>query len=455
MDIKGFLETVCKEIKYKPARSGIEEELKLHIQDIKEDYIKNGMQETEAEEKAVSQMGNAEEIGKKLNKIHKPKLDWKLLILIAILVGFGIAISILKQQTTHISYLGNTIIYILISMVLGTIVYFFDYRKLKSCSNIIYLIASILMIMPLIPGIGFTINGRYCIRFLSCSFFPHTIAVPLYIISFIGYITNYNKENTIKITTTKHEIATNKGILKILAFSILSLILTINTSIVNAMILGVIYLIIITAKIIKSREKRLKKLGIIYGIIGIFALVIISVIIINPYAYRLDRITYSFKPQIDPQGGGYTGMLQKEVLENAKIIGEAETEIISSDEFIISKESNYTFIYLIGKMGIILSGILVLTIILTSIKLILNAKVIKDQYGKFLIIGLSALYIFQSIASVLMNINLGIKTDIDLPFVTYGGTYLIINTISIAIILSIYRRKNINVYDEKFEEQYH
>ncbi len=40
----------------------------MHIQEIKEDYMKNGMQEKEAEEKAVSEMGVAEDIGKSLNK---------------------------------------------------------------------------------------------------------------------------------------------------------------------------------------------------------------------------------------------------------------------------------------------------------------------------------------------------------------------------------------------------
>ncbi len=39
MDTKdNFLNKVCQEIKYKPARRGIAEELELHIEDIKEDF---------------------------------------------------------------------------------------------------------------------------------------------------------------------------------------------------------------------------------------------------------------------------------------------------------------------------------------------------------------------------------------------------------------------------------
>ena len=44
-----------------------------------------------------------------------------------------------------------------------------------------------------------------------------------------------------------------------------------------------------------------------------------------------------------------------------------------------------------------------------------------------------------------MNINLGVQLNIDLPFVSTGGVYFIINAVSIALILSIYRRKDINM----------
>lgn len=78
----------------------------------------------------------------------------------------------------------------------------------------------------------------------------------------------------------------------------------------------------------------------------------------------------------------------------------------------------------------------------------LNVKNIKDQYGKWLITGLSIIYITQSLASVLMNINLGIQTGINLPFVSYGGVYFVMNMISIGLILSVYRRKDINLYEK-------
>ena len=445
MDIKNFLDKVCGEIKYRPVRKGICEELKSHIQEIKEEYTNKGIPENEAEEKAVFQMGVPEEIGRKLNKIHKPKLDWKLLLLMVILMGFGVFVAILKQQNMNDNYIGNTIIYMIIGIILSIGIYFFDYKLLKKYSTVIYIIASILMILPMIQ-FGFIPRGVYNIQLFEITISPSTIALPLYLISFIGFIFNYNKTNNFKMTILNKEIEINKDMVKIIICSVASLMLMeYISSITNAIILGIIYLIISTAKIIQNKKNRIKNLIILYVIPVFMGLLLILMLVKSPY--RFERIISSFNPEVDPESSGYVGMLQKEILENAKIIGEADTMPISNSQSIINVESNYTFIYLLGKTGILVAGLLVCTIILASVKLIINAKNIKEQYGKFLIIGLSSLYILQSFATILMNVNMGVQTNVNLPFVTYGGIYFIVSILSMAIIFSVYRRKDIYQYE--------
>ena len=445
MDIKNFLDKVCGEIKYRPVRKGICEELKSHIQEIKEEYTNKGIPENEAEEKAVFQMGVPEEIGRKLNKIHKPKLDWKLLLLMVILMGFGVFVAILKQPIMNENYIGSTIIYMTIGVILSIGIYFFDYKLLKKYSTVIYIIASILMILPMIQ-FGFIPRGVYNIQLFEITISPSTIALPLYLISFIGFIFNYNKTNNFKMTILNKEIEINKDMVKIIICSVASLMLMeYISSITNAIILGIIYLIISTAKIIQNKKNRIKNLIILYVIPVFMGLLLILMLVKSPY--RFERIISSFNPEVDPESSGYVGMLQKEILENAKIIGEADTMPISNSQSIINVESNYTFIYLLGKTGILVAGLLVCTIILASVKLIINAKNIKEQYGKFLIIGLSSLYILQSFATILMNVNMGVQTNVNLPFVTYGGIYLIVSILSMAIIFSVYRRKDIYQYE--------
>lgn len=98
MQINEFLDNVCEKIRYKPIRGEIREELENHIEEKKDMYIEYGVEEKLAEEKAIEQMGDAEEIGAKLDKIHKPRLDWKTLVFVLALVAIGIVVYYLRQK---------------------------------------------------------------------------------------------------------------------------------------------------------------------------------------------------------------------------------------------------------------------------------------------------------------------------------------------------------------------
>ena len=141
MQIKEFLNSVCEQIKYKPITEEISDELQNHIEEQKEYYIEKGMNEKEAEAKSINQMGNPEEIGKKLNKIHKPKLDWILLILIGIVISFGILVTFIRNNNYDLIEYGTKIsiqrftLTTIIGIILGIIIYFFDYRKLEKYSK--------------------------------------------------------------------------------------------------------------------------------------------------------------------------------------------------------------------------------------------------------------------------------------------------------------------------------
>lgn len=431
MNIKSFLNEVCGQIKYKPAKQEISNELELHIRELKDDYLASGMEEKEAEEKAVSKMGNAKDIGNRLNRIHRPKLNWQLLLATVILIFFGLIVSTFKQYITHSGYIGNTIIYIVFGLIIGIIIYLFDYKQIIKYSNIIYITATLMMLLPFL-GLGLTLNGKNFINIFGITFSPCIIAVPLYIIAFSGYIYNLDKNNGVKIK-----------LIKIIITSIVSLLLVgILPSTEYVILLGIIYLVITTIKIIKDNKKIMKKLALAYST----TLILILVLICGLNEFRLEN-----NKRLENIGGQISN-IQRDVLKHAKFIGEANSQTFKDEEMLISNESNYTFIYLLGKMGIIFSVVLVFTIIVTCLLLIINIKRIKEMYGKYLVIGLSTLFILESITNILTNIETNIAIDINLPFVTYGAVYFLINCFSMAIILSIYRRKNINIYDKLYEK---
>lgn len=461
MDIKRFLNNVCQEIKYEPVRKGISDELESHIQEIKEEYIESGINEIKAEEKAVKQMGNAQDIGKKLNKVHRPKLDWKLLLITCILILFGGLVEIIRINNILEDYVIKRdiiryVFFLGLGIIPSIIIYFIDYKKLKKHSNIIYVIATLSIIFALLFGTN--VNGRPYLYFNILSVAPEVIALPLYIISFVGFINDFNEESKLKsiilkFTNKEININFNFNLLKIVVFSGFSvMLLTLIPSMASALILLLTYLIIATIKIIQLDKDKVKNLIKLWGIMAIIGISFLTIFLGGTATYRIHKLTIAFNPESDPQGGGWVAMNRRVIIQNARMVGEAEDTSYAINLF--DEGTDYAFISIIAHYGWIVGILIVTAIILFSLKLIFNAIKIKEVYGKFIIIGLASMFILQSIFNILMNLNLWIESGFNLPFVSYGIGNLIMNVISLSIILSVYRRKDINLYEEGYEKKY-
>lgn len=419
-----------------------------HIEEIRENYIKEGLTKEVAESKAVEQMGEAEEIGKELNKIHKPKFDWKLCLIVIILLGFGFFISYIKTISTvinenQINYMVKYIIAVVGGFIISIGIYLFNYKKILKYSNYIYLFMTIIIIWTLCNGL--MINGRPYLKVGTTGISIDIIAIPLYIIAFVGFLTNEKRKNKIQDKLEKLNIKININLIKIVLFSIISIILLLGIpDITSAFILGLIYLIITTVKILKTSENKKRKVITLWAIPIILG--IISMTIYLGGINISDRITAVFNPESNPDGSGWLALNRKIIIDSSQYVGEADD--ISQAIEIFDEGTNFAFISILAHCGWIVTIFLVVTILFLCIKLIMNIVKIKELSGKLLIIGISMMFILQSIFNILMNLNFWIEADFNLPFVSYSVVNLIINMMSLALILSVYRRKNIMIDEE-------
>jgi len=351
LQIKEFLDSVCEQIKYKPIREDIAEELKNHIEELKENYIQEGMKEDIAEQKAIEQMGDSKEIGKRLNKIHRPKLDWKLLLILTILLCFGFLVVLIRNGLDGNSHIGKYIIFLIIGIIFGTAIYFIDYKRLSKYSNILYLIATGLIIFTMF--FGRMVNGiphLYIGNIISCV--PTVISMPLYILAFIGFIECSNKESKLQNIISKYvNIRININFIKIIILSIFSLILCIQIpSMASASVLGLTYMILGTAKILQTKENKIKNIIKLWGSITAIGVVLLLLVLgVSPY--RWDRLQITINPESDPEGGGWIAINRKEIIESAKFFGESENMSNAIDLF--DEGTDYAFIAILAhyRMG--------------------------------------------------------------------------------------------------------
>ncbi|WP_242833572.1 permease prefix domain 1-containing protein [Desulfosporosinus youngiae] len=72
--ITEYLEVVCRQIRWKKAQSSVLEEIENHIIDQKNAFISDGLNEEEATDKAIAEMGDPIVVGEQLDRVHRPGL---------------------------------------------------------------------------------------------------------------------------------------------------------------------------------------------------------------------------------------------------------------------------------------------------------------------------------------------------------------------------------------------
>jgi len=457
LQINEFLNSVCEQIKYKPIRNTIAEELKDHIEDKKEELIEMGQNEEEAEKNAVEQMGDAEIIGKELNKVHRPRLDWKLLIILVVLLIFGFVISYIITENEHTemmqymkegvseyittNYMIKYLCFVGLGFAVGVIIYFCDYERIKNKPLILYIIATVVIILAFLFGIS--VNGINFLRIGNYSIRSNTIAVPLYILAFIVFLENINEENKLTKLFKEKNIKINANVLKLVVLSLISLLmLSLIPSSSSVIVLAITYLILATKKVVSESENKRKHLLILWGIpIIVGTVVVLFEVLANPYV--LDKFISVYNPEEYKKSEGWRALNRKEIIESAQKFGEAGN--MSDAIYLFDGFGNNEIISILAHFGWIPTVTLIIAVLAFSIKLVINSFKIKEKYGSLIILGIGCMFILQSIFNVLMNFNLLFDASFNLPFVTYGCGELVVNMMCLALIFAVYRKKDVNI----------
>jgi rod shape determining protein RodA len=111
----------------------------------------------------------------------------------------------------------------------------------------------------------------------------------------------------------------------------------------------------------------------------------------------------------------------------AKNVPEAETDSIFA---VIGEQWGF-----VGAVAVIILFVALL------LRCLYVSRFAKDKYGSYMVVGLMAMFLFHFVENVGMNIGMLPVTGIPLPFISYGGSSIIVNYIAIGVIVSISMRR--------------
>ena len=159
--LQDFLKTAGEQIRWKRARVPLLEELESHIIDRREALAASGMEAVQAEAQAVEEMGNPEDIGLALDRVHRPRPNLLLIGCTAALLLSGLVLMYsLGDRST---YMQPMLIYAVLGIAALIGGYFLDYTLLaKMPVPLLFTACGACMLMPTLGGVFFSTAAQLC-----------------------------------------------------------------------------------------------------------------------------------------------------------------------------------------------------------------------------------------------------------------------------------------------------
>ena len=294
-----------------------------------------------------------------------------------------------------------------------------DINILYKKANLILLICFILLVLVLIPGIGSIRNGsRSWFGIGSLGIQPSEFAK----LGLIIYVAKYLANNRKIIKDVK------KGVLPILlVIGVFFVLIMLEPDFGTAMVIVLTFVVMIFISGVKL--SFFIKVGLL-GLLGIVGLIIIA-------PYRMERIVSFLNPWVDPLGSGYQIIQSLYAIGPGGLLGQGFLNSHQKQFYLPEPQTDFIFSIISEEFGFL--GILIVTSFIAFIfyRIIKIALKENNLFKKYLAFGLGFGIIIQSLLNIAVVIGLIPVTGVTLPFLSYGGSSLLISMISIGIISNI------------------
>jgi len=154
--------------------------------------------------------------------------------------------------------------------------------------------------------------------------------------------------------------------------------------------------------------------------------------------YQKDRITTFINPYFDPQGSGYHRIQSMIAIGSGQLWGRGLGHGSQSQlRFLPDRTTDFIFASIAEEMGFIGAVLIFVFYFLLFFRIIKIALSATNNFSRIFCVGACIFFVFHVIVNIGMNLGILPIAGISLPFVSYGGSNLLINFITIGIIQSI------------------
>lgn len=212
----------------------------------------------------------------------------------------------------------------------------------------------------------------------------------------------------------------------------------------SALILLPIYLAILFTAGLKWRYILLA--GVAISILG-GAVVLNEAMQFRPMLkeYQRDRIRVFLNPELDRTDTGYNSYQARLAVGSGGLTGKGIGEGTQNTlGFLPQTVSNNDFIFSViaEEVGFLGCLLLLAAYLALFYSIIRTAFLTVDPFGRYLAVGIAGIFFTHCFINIGMSIGLAPVTGLSLPFVSYGGSFMLMGLAACGLLQSVYRYRN-------------
>jgi len=343
-----------------------------------------------------------------------------LLVILGLLVLYSLGIK--AKQVSNQLDTSRQIIYAIIGFVLLIVAAKNDYKVLKNYTGALYVFMMVTLL--LVEFFGATrLGATRWIALGPFQFQPSEIAKLIMVVVLAKFLAqNFDYSDQLRIFV-RSALYTFPAILLVL----------IQPDLGTAIVLSAIWLVMSFSTKVKKR----------YFVV-MLAVFLVAIPVIYPrlYDYQKQRINTFLNPAADPAGAGYNVNQAKIAVGSGGLFGQGlGSGGQSQGNFLPSSHTDFIFAVLAEKLGFVGALVCIILFVVVVSRILIDGSISQDRFGSLLCIGIATMFIVHVAVNIGMNLGIMPVTGIPLPFISAGGTSMMVSLFSIGLVQSVYSRR--------------
>ena len=373
---------------------------------------------------------------KRTSKFLNNKVDYILVITVLTLLTIGVVMvlsasapSALSMTKSSYTYFFKQFGFAIAGLCIMYIVSKIDYRIYKKYYWVIYIISVLILLLVLVPHLGVEVKGaRRWIKLPGIGQFqPSEITKIGMILFYAGYLTDH-----------KDDLKDfSKGFLLPLTFVLIpmGILYVFQNHLIVCLVIGAITCVMML--IAGSRMLHFVLVGLlgIAGVGGYLAKNLTS----ESDSFRIDRILVFLNPWSDATGTGYQMIQSLYAIGSGGLFGVGLGNSKQKYLYIPEPQNDFIFAIIAEELGFVGCAVIILLFAVFVWRGIVIAMKAPDMYGSLIAVGITTLVAVQAVINIAVVTGSIPTTGMALPFISYGGTSLVILLVAVGILLNISR----------------